>query len=357
MFKRFSNTRARAPCNPRRGAVFAPKWAKKFCKPALRQLAKFRVHSRSSVIKNRALVSFSALSRLFALIYPTPSAFYHSSRKLTLVADDFNILDSQYKTVQSVSPDTVLAKYLVPEAELETYPLPEPVLYPFGLNQSQKTAVERALTSQVGIIQGPPGTGKTQTILNILANAVRRGKTVAVVSSNNPATHNVAEKLEKKGLGFLTAFVGRIKNKEAFLQAQTGHYPNMGNWLLPEEEQQKLAQDTAQLSRELNVMLNAKNRIAAIEQELLQLTPEQQYFNDYYATQPQLQKPELRGLNADQVLALWLEFEHYAEPVPSVRLVPKAGHPVPFQLSCLADVPAGTGSSHPLSAAAVLRSP
>ena len=167
----------------------------------------------------------------------------------------------------------------------------------------------------------------------------------------------MAEKLEKKGLGFLTAFVGRIKNKEAFLQAQTGHYPNMGNWLLPEEEQQKLAQDTAQLSRELNVMLNAKNRIAAIEQELLQLTPEQQYFNDYYATQPQLQKPELRGLNADQVLALWLEFEHYAEPVPSVRLVPKAGHPVPFQLSCLADVPAGTGSSHPLSAAAVLRSP
>lgn len=83
MFKRFSNTRARAPCNPRRGAVFAPKWAKKFCKPALRQLAKFRVHSRSSVIKNRALVSFSALSRLFALIRPTPSAFYHSSRKLT----------------------------------------------------------------------------------------------------------------------------------------------------------------------------------------------------------------------------------------------------------------------------------
>ena len=63
--------------------LFASKWAKKFCKPALRQLAKFRVHSRSSVIKNRALVSFSALSRLFALIRPTPSAFYHSSRKLT----------------------------------------------------------------------------------------------------------------------------------------------------------------------------------------------------------------------------------------------------------------------------------
>lgn len=96
MFKRFSNTRARAPCNPRRGAVFAPKWAKKFCKPALRQLAKFRVHSRSSVIKNRALVSFSALSRLFARIYPTPSAFYHSSRKLTSVLTTFSIEMAQF---------------------------------------------------------------------------------------------------------------------------------------------------------------------------------------------------------------------------------------------------------------------
>lgn len=52
----------------------------------MRQLAKFRVHSRSIAIKNRVLVSFSALSRLFALIRPTPFAFYHSSRKLTQVA-------------------------------------------------------------------------------------------------------------------------------------------------------------------------------------------------------------------------------------------------------------------------------
>ena len=49
----------------------------------MRQLAKFRVHSRSIAIKNRVIVSFFALSRLFALIRPTPSAFYHSSRKLT----------------------------------------------------------------------------------------------------------------------------------------------------------------------------------------------------------------------------------------------------------------------------------
>ena len=96
------------------------------------------------------------------------------------------------------------------------------MIYPFGLNQSQKLAVERALSSKISIIQGPPGTGKTQTILNIIANVVRSGKTVAVVSNNNSATRNVVEKLEKKNSAFLTAFLGSLANKEGFLDAQTG---------------------------------------------------------------------------------------------------------------------------------------
>ena len=72
------------------------------------------------------------------------------------------------------------------------------MIYPFGLNQSQKLAVERALSSKISIIQGPPGTGKTQTILNMIANVVKKRKTVAVVSNNNSATHNVAENWKRR---------------------------------------------------------------------------------------------------------------------------------------------------------------
>ena len=81
----------------------------------------------------------------------------------------------------------------------------ETIIYPFGLNQSQKKAVENALSSQVSIIQGPPGTGKTQTILNILANLVWQDKTALVVSNNNSATKNVADKLADCHLDFLVA--------------------------------------------------------------------------------------------------------------------------------------------------------
>ena len=48
--------------------------------------------------------------------------------------------------------------------------------------------------------------------------------------------------------------------------------------LLTAEEQAALDQEVTALSKELSEMLSAKNHIAAIEQELLELTPEQHYF-------------------------------------------------------------------------------
>ena len=111
--------------------------------------------------------------------------------------DGQNILENQYADVRAVSEQTVLSTYLSRDAQPESRTPPRVLIYPFGMNRSQKKAVEQAFSSQVSIIQGPPGTGKTQTILNILANAVREGKSVAVVSNNNSATRNVVEKLSR----------------------------------------------------------------------------------------------------------------------------------------------------------------
>lgn len=240
--------------------------------------------------------------------------FKETAAAVSLVAEDgLNILNAQYERIQSVSDATVLSCYLDSSKEPAVRALPEAVIYPFGLNQSQKTAVENALSSQISIIQGPPGTGKTQTILNIIANAVRNGQTVAVVSNNNSATLNVAEKLEKKGLSFLAAFLGSRANKEHFLEAQTGQYPDMSAWALEAEEEAQLNQEITVLSKELSEMLNAKNRIAAIEQELLQLTPEQHYFSEYYSTYAKGLRDEVKGLSSREILSLWLEYEQHAQ--------------------------------------------
>ena len=103
-------------------------------------------------------------------------------------------------------------------------PAPKPLvktpIFPFGCNESQMKAVKNALSSTISVVQGPPGTGKTQTILNILANLLVAGKTVAVVSNNNMATRNVCEKLGKSewNLRWLVAELGNKKNKAAFFE-------------------------------------------------------------------------------------------------------------------------------------------
>lgn len=262
--------------------------------------------------------------------------FKETAAAVSLVAEGgLNILGSQYERIKSVSDTTVLSCYLDSSKQPAVRALPEAVIYPFGLNQSQKTAVENALSSQVSIIQGPPGTGKTQTILNIIANAVRNGQTVAVVSNNNSATLNVAEKLEKKGLSFLTSFLGSRANKEHFLETQTGRYPDMSAWVLESKERAQLNQEVTGLSKELSEMLDGKNRIAAIEQELLQLTPEQHYFGEYYNTYAQAPKDEVKGLSSQKILSLWLEYEQHTRQESKLGLLQKISILFRFNRSAL----------------------
>lgn len=147
-----------------------------------------------------------------------------------LMADDkTNLLSKQYELVDVKRDNVPLAQFLGDKTKLRTDRLPKQVYYAFGCNISQKKAVEAALTHQVSVIQGPPGTGKTQTILNIIANLLIAGKTVLVVSNNNSAVNNVAEKLEHEGLGFIVAKLGRVEKKEEFVAGQQP-LPDMSSW-------------------------------------------------------------------------------------------------------------------------------
>lgn len=162
------------------------------------------------------------------------SSLWDYLRKLAdetgLMADDkTNLLSKQYELVDVKRDNVPLAQFLGDKTKLRTYRLPKQVYYAFDCNISQKKAVEAALTHQVSVIQGPPGTGKTQTILNIIANLLIVGKTVLVVSNNNSAVNNVAEKLEREGLGFIVAKLGSVEKKEEFVAGQQP-LPDMSSW-------------------------------------------------------------------------------------------------------------------------------
>lgn len=192
-----------------------------------------------------------------------------------LTEDEESILSKQYELIDLKRDNVPLAQYLGNKTVLATYRLPQLVYYPFGCNASQKKAVEAALTHQASIIQGPPGTGKTQTILNIVSNLLVQKKSILVVSNNNSAVENVAEKLEKEGLGFLVAQLGSVRNKERFVEAQTGCYPNMEEWHLDNsKEVRKLAKESLTT---VSLGFTGRTRLALLKAEYDALITEKKY--------------------------------------------------------------------------------
>lgn len=65
---------------------------------------------------------------------------------------------------------------------------------------SQERAVWRARESRLTILQGPPGTGKSQTIVNLIADALEKRESVAVVCHHDAALNVVMKRLQEKGL-------------------------------------------------------------------------------------------------------------------------------------------------------------
>ncbi|APC17722.1 helicase [Pseudomonas frederiksbergensis] len=147
-------------------------------------------------------------------------------------------------------------------------------IFPFGINESQLQAVEQAFTSQISLIEGPPGTGKTQTILNIVANILMRGKNVAVVSNNNSAVANVCEKLGKSGLDYLVATLGSRENREAFF-ANPRPRPSTEPDAAPSMERIQF------VLQQLKVLLSARNAVAQLQIEIDELEVEQRYLQQW----------------------------------------------------------------------------
>ena len=173
-----------------------------------------------------------------------------------------NILALQYGIIDVKRDNVPLAQYLGDKTKLATFRVPNTIYYPFGCNASQKKAVENALTNQVSIIQGPPGTGKTQTILNIIANLLLEKKSVLVVSNNNSAVENVAEKLEGEGLGFFVAKLGSVENKELFIANQK-EYPQMDDWRI--EDTSSIKQQVKQALRDVSLGFEGQSKFALLK--------------------------------------------------------------------------------------------
>lgn len=94
------------------------------------------------------------------------------------------------------------------------------VVLPIPTDVSQMEAVLTAQQGRSFILHGPPGTGKSQTITNIIADALYRGKRVLFVAAKKAALDVVHRRLEQIGLAPFTLELHSNKSKKSDVLAQ-----------------------------------------------------------------------------------------------------------------------------------------
>lgn len=104
--------------------------------------------------------------------------------------------------------------------ELDKKYHPSEIALPISADSSQLEAISAAGQNKSFILHGPPGTGKSQTITNIIANALYKGQKVLFVAEKMAALSDVQRRLDAIGLAPFCLELHSNKSKKSSLLDQ-----------------------------------------------------------------------------------------------------------------------------------------
>ena len=298
----------------------------------------FTVFINNNDKTNEVEYMYKKLQYVYVKFFSNSKPYKYNSKNVTIVKNNNILSDSEnikkmeyfaegsetikFKNVEDEEEgDSILKGYfdkinVIPDySVLGTYLSKQPIakktfdtnrlIYPFGINLSQKKAVENTFLSQISIIEGAPGTGKTQVILSIIANLILNNYSVAVVSNNNAAIKNVDDKLAKYNFDFLTAFLGSKDNKEKFISNQVEKYPDLSAW---EHHDIRYLEDAIYNNiTKIETGLAYQNELAKLIQLKAEYVLEDTYFDkDYDDTHRDIEIEKiLSDMPTDKIFKLW----------------------------------------------------
>jgi very-short-patch-repair endonuclease len=150
-----------------------------------------RLRTDWSLDRNHVALGFFSYEK-FAMYADLGGELWPEERKPWLSPDLVGMLGGGYSNVESpIDHDTFLDDLRPVDECNEVY----------DADNSQTLAMMRAAAGLSMVVEGPPGTGKSQTIANIIAEAVAQGKRVLFVSEKKAALDVVKRRFEEAGLG------------------------------------------------------------------------------------------------------------------------------------------------------------
>lgn len=131
---------------------------------------------------------------------------------------------------------------------------PEDFFAPLPMDSSQLAVLAAADKGKSFVIEGPPGTGKSQTITNLIAHLMAKGKTVLFVSEKMAALEVVYRRLEQIGLGrFCLQLHSNKANKKDVLNQLKLSWDGSSSSI--EADWSATAQELLRLRNELNLVV------------------------------------------------------------------------------------------------------
>lgn len=132
---------------------------------------------------------------------------------------------------------------------------PNDLALPLSYDSSQLLAIKCSDEGQSFVLDGPPGTGKSQTIANIIVNALRNNKTVLFVAEKEVALQVVKKRLDELNLGQFCLQIHSAKANKKEVLSQLGSSLEIGKTAYPENKEEE-ASSLLKLRNELNDVLS-----------------------------------------------------------------------------------------------------
>ncbi len=146
------------------------------------------------------------------------------------------------------------------ENTVESVIRPAELAVPLSADSSQLVAVAAAAQGHSFVLHGPPGTGKSQTITNMIANALYHGKTVLFAAEKMAALSVVQKRLANIGLDPFCLELHSNKTSKSVVLSQLNQALEVGR-IKPPENYEAAANQLFQIRQEFG------NTIAALHQK------------------------------------------------------------------------------------------
>lgn len=162
----------------------------------------------------------------------------------------------QNKVVRSLMEGRITFTDEIPPVENPDDIAPSALAVPASADSSQLSAIYEASNGKSFVLHGPPGTGKSQTITNMISNALYQGKTVLFVAEKMAALSVVQKRLAKLGLDPFCLELHSNKTQKRVVLSQLEKTLNIRRTKEP-EDYAKTAAELLETRKKLNDTIGA----------------------------------------------------------------------------------------------------